>query len=141
MLQSIKIGLIWLLWLEIGEGYWFLLWPNGWKPLSHFKPKLKPSIGQLNEPWSLCGGHSWRIAVLIANTIRLTNLSQNIQFNRVPREANGAVHYLAIWSLSNKLADSFVLDSIPQVISNVVIALHISWKFNLVCTVSAILIK
>nr|POE60250.1 von willebrand factor a domain-containing protein [Quercus suber] len=58
-----------------------------------------------------------------------------MEFNWVPREANGAVHCLAIWFLSNKLASSlavwflsnklassFVLGSAPQVFSDIVIA-------------------
>ena len=62
---------------------------------------------------------------MIADTIRLENLSQNIQFNWVLREANGAAHYLATWSLSNMLAGSFVLGSTPQVFSDVVIDEHV----------------
>ena len=49
-------------------------------------------------------------------------------FDWVLREANGAAHCLATWSLLNKLASSLVLGSAPQVFSVIYMVSAISIK-------------
>ena len=51
----------------------------------------------------------WRIEVLTADTLSLAHRINSLEFKWTPREANMAAHVLTSWSLTNRVANCFVL--------------------------------